>query len=236
MSTEAEQAGQIVRDLVGPFRVTVLEDRGGKRGLVAESEKGGCWPLEELRILHDAVADLAGAMGGAEGFVARVGPVVVSRESIAARGLAYRRRIRFTASSVSIDKWTVVHELGHVWDANCGWRLSRALEVYTGGRTNWLAGLMKGRCGRCDAQSRLPGCNRSGYYYNGPPPAGADRNLNRREDFAESVAAYVYPAVAQQRVARFENDERYGPLLYYADYTQTARHAYIDGLIRGNLF
>jgi hypothetical protein len=89
--------------------------------------------------------------------------------------------------------------------------------------------------GECDERRRLPGCNLFGYFYGDVPPAGSDRNFNRKEDFAESVTAYVYPALVQQRVEPFKDDERYRELLYYTDYTRTQRWAFVDGLIKGTL-
>ena len=80
----------------------------------------------------------------------------------------------------------------------------------------------------------MPGCNRWGYFYGDIPPAGSDQNFNRKEDFAESVTAYVYPAMVQARVDRFK-DGPYRELLYYADYTQTRRWAFVDGLIKGTI-
>jgi len=106
------------------------------------------------------------------------------------------------------------------------------LQAYTGGRTNWLARLIKKWRHQCDEDCRWPGCNSFGYFYAGAPPAGSDRNFNRKEDFAESVTAYVYPTVAQSRVERFKDDDDYGDLLYYSDYTQTKRWAFVDGLVR----
>ena len=81
----------------------------------------------------------------------------------------------------------------------------------------------------------MPGCNRYGYFYGDVPPAGSDQNFNRKEDFAESVTSYVYPALVQPRVDRFKDDEQYRDLLYYADYTQTRRWTFVEGLIKGTI-
>jgi hypothetical protein len=126
--------------------------------------------------------------------------------------------------------------MAHAWDNRSRKRLSARLEQYTGGRTNPLRGLVwrvTHKLGM-DSEEELAGHNKAGYYYGDVPPAGSDRNFNRQEDFAESVAAYVLPAEAQRRVReKYENDDRYRDLLFYEDYTQTLRHRFIDGLAGG---
>lgn len=221
---------RLMSELATTYQVLVseIEDRERPSG-------PSPWSLDELSLLLEAVTNVAQAMGGVAAFVDRLGDIPMRQVDMAHRGLASERGIDFTASSASIDKWTVVHELGHVWDARQGWRLSRALQDYTGGRTCWLAGRLKQWLGRCDGQNRWPGCNRSGYFYAGLPPAGSDRNFNRREDFAEALAAFVYPAEAQSRVERFRGDPDYEALLYYADYTQTGRWSFVDALLRDEL-
>jgi hypothetical protein len=39
----------------------------------------------------------------------------------------------------------------------------------------------------------------------------------------------------QGRVERFKDDDSYRDLLYYPDYTQTLRWAFVDGLIKGTI-
>jgi len=233
---ESQQADRLVQSLAEAYQVTVLKD--WEEQLTDESDviwKGGEWSLDELHILQKGITDLADAMEGVEKFVQHIDSVTISQVAIKHRGLATKHSIRFTSSSASIDTWTVVHELAHVWDAGSGWRLSRALQAYTGGRTSWFAMQIRKRRGQCDEQRRMPGCNRYGYFYGGRPPAGSDQNFNRKEDFAESVAAYVYPSLVQTRVDRFKDDERYRDLLYYPDYTQTRRWAFVDGLFKGTI-
>lgn len=140
-------------------------------------------------------------------------------------------------AGVNFDAWSVVHELGHAWDANDGWRLSKDLEGYTGGFTigpvgrqllrDWLREY-------CDEDNRRPGCNAAGYFYGGIPPKGADVRFNREEDFAESVAAYVFPDEAQQWVERWHGTP-YEDLLWYPDYHETVRWEYVNGLIEGTI-
>jgi hypothetical protein len=236
--TQADRdiAERIAQHLAETYQVAVVKDwgKGEPEGELA-AWRGGEWSLDELDILQKGVADLAAAMGGPHKFFQNLGAMRILQQAMKYRGLAYRGALKFTASPISIDPWTVVHELSHAWDANYGWQLSRALERYTGGYTNFVAMVLKKWRGEFDAESRLPGCNRYGYFYGDKPPAGSDQNFNRKEDFAESVAAYVYPELVQPRVDCFKDDERYRQALYYPDYRQTRRWAFVNGLIHGTI-
>jgi hypothetical protein len=232
---DSQQADQIAQDLQETYQLSVVRDWGEGTEADPQVWSGGEWSLEELHTLQKGVADLAHAMGGPDKFIQNVGSIAISQVEMKHRGLASVHGIKFTASEISIDPWTVVHELAHVWDANSGWRLSKVFESHTGGRTNVVAMALKRVRGECDEKRRLPGCNRFGYFYGDIPPAGSDQNFNRREDFAESVTAYVYPALVQGRVDRFKDDDSYRDVLYYPDYTQTRRWAFVDGLIQGTI-
>jgi hypothetical protein len=233
---DSQPADEVVQNLATTYYVTLVQDWGQ-----ASAEDGsplwrdGEWSMDELHTLQQGITDLAAAMGGPDRFAHNVGHITISQEAIRYRGLASSGGVKFTTSPISIDLWTVVHELSHVWDAHFRWRLSVALERYTGGYTNWMAMQVKRWRTGFDAQRRLPGCNRFGYYYGDIPPAGSDANFNRKEDFAESVAAYVYPKLVQPRVDRFKDDPQYCDVLYYADYTQTRRWSFVDGLIKGTI-
>jgi hypothetical protein len=233
---DSQQANQIAQDLADIHWITVQKDWGERNtetGTVTWS--GGEWSLDELSTLQKGVVDLATAVGGPDRFIQNIGRIRISQVEMKHRGLASIHGIKFTASPISIDAWTVVHELAHVWDANSSWRLSKAMEAYTGGYTNWVAMLIKRARGNCDQERRWSGCNRFGYFYGDVPPAGSDQNFNRKEDFAESVAAYVYPTEVQRRVDRFKEDDQYQELLYYADYTQTKRWAFVQDLVTGSI-
>jgi len=54
-------------------------------------------------------------------------------------------------------------------------------------------------------------------------------SFNRREDFAESVAAYIYPRLAEEKVR-----DRYlgNTYLYYSSYNTTLRWQYVNTLIK----
>jgi len=220
---DAREMERIAASLATDFGITVVRE---------DSEP---WSPDELATLRDGVHDLSRALRGPARFIENVGSLTVRQVEMRARGLTSCGEIKFTAAPVSIDRWTVVHELAHAWDANQRWRLSDALQAATGGYTSLWRKLVLTLLRRCDEKRRLPGCNRFGYFYGGVPPAGSDRNFNRREDLAESVAAYVYPSEAQRRVSKYRHRADYQPLLYYADYTATERWAFIDRLMRGEM-
>jgi hypothetical protein len=169
-------------------------------------------------------------MKGANKFIENIGGVTVSQDPINARALTYPHRIKFTSSSVSIDSWTVVHELAHAWDANFNWGLSKKLEKYTGGYTSINAAASKWKAGECDLNQMLPGCNNAGYFFGGITPAGSDANFNRFEDFAESVTAYIYPIEAQRKVVKYKEMVGY-EFLFYQDYTKLPRWIFINDLL-----
>ncbi|MEW6217631.1 MAG: RHS repeat-associated core domain-containing protein [Candidatus Bipolaricaulota bacterium] len=249
-SEEAAYADAFVEALWITYRVRVVVDWGYVPEAVPVPQPGdavrsGCWQqgewsLDELHTLWLGVVDLAIAMRGQSAFVRNAGGITVSQEDIGrSGGLTWPHRIKYTSSSSSFGRWTVVHELSHAWDANFGWSLSAGLEELTGGHTSLIGrNIVRHRLDRCDPPNfRLPGCNAAGYFYEGPPAAGSDVNFNRFEDFAESATAYVYPEEAFGRMWRIvQKDFRnYGPVLYYRDYTETQRWAYIHGLIMGGL-
>lgn len=191
----------------------------------------GNWTLDELKTLEAGVTNLAKAMGGANTFISNIGGVNVEQGYLLmARGKTMRHRIRFTDSPTSIDEWTVIHELGHAWDANFGWWLSKGLEEFTGGYTNWINARINQLFGNCYGERTSPGCNRTGYFYEDKPPAGSDRLFNRKEDFAEAVVGYVHPDWVQARAADFGL-----PYLFYENYRESPRWSYIDGLIKGTI-
>jgi hypothetical protein len=237
---EAKDADQKVEGLENIYQVRVFKAWGfvtrptnysGPATSTSCVWQKGEWTFHELEILEAGVTNLANAMGSAGKFISNIGGVTVSQNSIWARGLTTRHRIRFTNSSHSIDEWTVIHELGHAWDANFGWRLSEGLENATGGYTvPPVSPDLVPIFTTCDPDRRLPGCNDAGYFYNGVPPAGSDAHFDRKEDFAESVVGYVHPSLVQQRAASFSM-----PALSYPDFTQTPRYTYIEGLIKGTI-
>jgi len=209
----------------------------------------GRWTLQELQLVQFAVERLADAMGGPEQFHHFIG-LVEFRKTPFACGRGCTRGIvvelmdngrppdpnmppsdLIIREGVNFDAWTIVHELGHVWDAHWGWHLSWGLMRFTGG---YIA--FDFMPGWCDPEFRLPGCSRWGYFYGGIPPKGSDIYFNPQEDFAESVAAYVFPEEAQQWLIRtFRTAPEYYEMFVYSDYRETLRWEYVNGLIKGTI-
>jgi hypothetical protein len=117
-----------------------------------------------------------------------------------------------------LTTWTVVHEFGHAWDASQFWALSWRLLWATRSR------------GPVPVLHQLWPLQKSYWYRVGslPPPCGCNRDFNRFEDFAESVAAYVYPEEAHLRAIQCGFPyEAHG----YASFLQTLRAKFISLLI-----
>ncbi|MFZ3069776.1 MAG: hypothetical protein WA110_01455, partial [Anaerolineaceae bacterium] len=98
------------------------------------------------------------------------------------------------------------------------------LEEFTGG---WTDPSIKADC---QGETKLPGCNKYGYFYGGIPPKGADSNFNRKEDFAESFAAIFYVDIAQKWVNQY-NYYPYKDYLFYPNYLVTPRGMWMRTLI-----
>ncbi|MCJ7434448.1 MAG: hypothetical protein MUO77_13250 [Anaerolineales bacterium] len=187
----------------------------------------GSWSIDELDHLHTAIALLADVMGGSDKVVQNLGGVIVQKLDIGIQGgNAIAHHVNLNTKG-SFSTWTVIHEFAHAWDANCGWRLSAALEKHTGGFTSRRLSLIYKILGYWDAgphgseekpgrRGRKPGCNSAGYFY-GDKPSGSNWKFNRKEDFAESVAMYIgwqgdndLSGQAHGRIRRYElqNGER----------------------------
>jgi RHS repeat-associated protein len=235
---ESTEANKIVKDL-RVYRVFVRVDWGmahfsssymNQPGVPFSTcaWKKGQWELAELRELKMGVRDLSRSMGGLNKFIFNLGYVDVYKYKMSHKAAGGKNYLKVNYDKHNLDRWTVVHELGHSWDAKNNWKWSEGLEIFTtalGPRTQPSV---------CDADQRLPGCNNAGYVYGGIPAAGSDKNFDAREDFAESLAAYVYPGKAHDRVKKYRyiNNGIYKDFLYYSDYRTTDRWAYIDSLIR----
>jgi len=212
---EVERALEIIDLLQRDYGVFIQVDWGWQPvPHPAPGEPGqiwieGAWELAELETVLQAVGDLAGVMGGAERFRENLGGVRIARQQMRAGGRARAHRVWLNAGGFT--KWTVVHELGHAWDAANSWRLSRGLEEFTGGRTVW------------EWRGWLP---RRIYKFGGVPPKGADQRFNRLEDFAESVTTYVYPGEAQVFIQQHFPPDRF-PDFQYENYYQTQRALYV---------
>jgi hypothetical protein len=159
------------------------------------------WHARDLELLYASITLIADVMGGNENFKRQLGEILIERtDTGASLGLAYKGRIKLSEKT-QFSAWSVIHELAHVWDAKNQWKLSLALEKFTGGYTNlllskikkripsqWDAGL-QGSENKPGYYGRKPGVNAYGYFY-ADTPSGANWRFNRKEDFAESVVMY----------------------------------------------
>jgi hypothetical protein len=226
---------QITTRLHSDFQIKIVEDKN--------------WLTPDLELLHASIALFAEVMGGNDNFKRLLGDVRVERADTGTKlALAYKDRIQLSATGKP-GSWSVIHELAHVWDAKNQWKLSLALEEYTGGFTDpSLSKTIKGISDRWDAGSggaerkpgfygRKPGVNAYGYFY-GDRPSGSNWNFNRKEDFAESVVMYCgwgrdnpLSKTAHGRIERYllpngAKDPVYGIADNWTDY---ARYFYPEG-------
>lgn len=195
--SDAQYASQKLDLLKSEFLVEIHRDWGEEAG----SWQSGIWMKEELDKLHHTLLCFAECIGGPAKLRECTGGVTVHREDMGNHGgEALAHRVSFSIRQ-TFSAWTVVHEFAHAWDANYGWKLSRALEKYSGGYTSRPLSFLKRLTGQSDSglfnqedkpgrRGRKPGCNRAGYFY-GDKPSGSNWNFNRIEDFAEAVAMYV---------------------------------------------
>jgi len=149
----------------------------------------GSWTEDDLRYVGEAVQDLATLMGGPARFRAALRWVLLwrapFRTPMAAMAAPLLDVVYFKGASWGDPpelKWQTVHELAHVWDIRSFYRLSSGLKNASGssyGRFRWQPPI---------PFEYDPG---DGWLEGRKPP------LNALEDWAESVATYVYPSHAQ---------------------------------------
>lgn len=239
--SEFQKADEKLTQLREEYRVDVLSDWGYKNPDESSTWRQGTWSISELDKLHNAINILANGMGGADRFIQNLGGVTIKKSNIGTHGgEATKHRISLSAKG-TFSAWTAVHEMAHAWDANHQWKLSIALERYTGGFTNLTLSRIKKYFGPWDVvargeedkpghHGRLRGSNAAGYFY-GDKPSGSNWSFNRKEDFAESVAMYLgwqtnndLSAWAEARINRYllENgtkDKNFG-VDNWADYAK----------------
>jgi hypothetical protein len=138
-------------------------------------------------------------------------------ETMSHLGLTSKGLVRLNPRGLT--EWTVVHELAHAWDASQGWRLSVALREHTYSRAAW------GWLRKLFPESPL-------FWYrvgSPPPPCGAGRNFTAREDFAESVTAFIFPEKAMEKASKRNMPyEKFG----YSHFHNTPRGEFIQALIQ----
>jgi hypothetical protein len=149
----------------------------------------GSWSENELRHILGATEDLATLMGGSTRFRRELRWVLISRvpwrTSMAAMAVTLLDVVYFQTASWGDPpelKWQTVHELAHVWDMRKLLRFSRGLKRATGSRY-----------GRPIRRLPVP----FEYHAGGGWLEGRKPPINALEDWADSVATYVYPDYAQ---------------------------------------
>jgi RHS repeat-associated protein len=220
---ELQRADDILNLLTNDYDVKIRKDWGW-RGLPGAREwNAGAWTIDELETVLQAVTDLSTAMGGAQNFRDTLEGVRIHRKDMNNPGEANANDVWLSTTTWNdTDPWSVVHELGHAWDAAHGWQSSKDMQSAIG------AGFAH------PIRHALDRSNPAHWYDpgDGPPPCGIDGNFNRKEDFAEAVAAYVDPQEAQRRANRrnwpYTNPARgYN----YADFYATPRGQHIQALM-----
>jgi RHS repeat-associated protein len=212
---EDQDAGNILQQLEA-FDVAIKIDWGTKQN----KWNNGLWTLNELRMVLDAVTDLAISMGGSDNFKSYLGGVLITQKVMKHGGLGTAHKVTLNASNFS--KWTVVHELAHAWDGVNSWNLSDNMQHDLG-------------AGFRHPIRHFLNDNDPRYWYdpgNGPPPCGIDGNFNAKEDFAESVTAYTYLAEALAKASSGNypyNDSGRG--YSYSGFQNTPRGQYIQALM-----
>ncbi len=243
--TDYQYAQEKLAQLKADYQVEVTAD-WGQGSPDANAWTPGTWVKDELDRLQNAITLMADVMGGKENFVQNLCGVTVRKVDIGSHGGEALAHLVRLSPNGTFSSWTVVHEFGHAWDANYGWRLSRLLEKYTGGFTNPFLSLLKRLIRLSDSgvfgpeikpgrYGRLPGCNQAGYFY-GDRPSGSNWSFNRLEDFAESVAMYIgwergndLSQHAHDRVVRYQlEDGGRDPFNVVDNWRTYARYFYPD--------
>ncbi len=138
-------------------------------------------------------------------------------EDIKELGLTSKGLVRLNPKYIT--EWTVVHELAHAWDAANNWLISDLLrrDTHSGFRFHWLHLRYRER--------------KQFWYHIGSPPApcGVDKNFNAKEDFAESVTAYLFPDEARRRASKRGFSYEFNGFIHFHD---TPRGKFIHSLFR----
>ena len=146
-----------------------------------------------------------------------VGAVRYTFEDIKELGLTSKGLVRLNPKYLT--EWTIIHELAHAWDAGNNWLISDILrrETHSGFRSRWL-------------HSIYPNRKQFLYHVGSPPaPCGIDKNFTAKEDFAESLTAYLFPDEARCRASRRGYSYEFNGFIHFHD---TPRGQFIHSLLR----
>jgi RHS repeat-associated protein len=191
----------------------------------------GRWNLNELKTIYQTGADISSAVGGIDNMKKLFGNVNFEKKVMADNARGDAHHVWLNSDSSKWKNWDIAHELGHSWDALSGWENSRELENFTGGHTNLFQGLLF-RFGLSGCVNDLiTGCNYAGYYYGGVPPKGSNLLFNRKEDFAETFAAFIYPEKAQNFISATAATNKEWNQFRYDNYLMTPRGLWISTIV-----
>lgn len=138
-------------------------------------------------------------------------------EDIKELGLTSKGLVRLNPKGIT--EWTIVHELAHAWDAANGWLISDIMrkETHSGFHFHWL-------------HSNYPNRKQFWYHVGSPPaPCGIDKNFTAKEDFAESLTAYLFPDEARRRASKRGYSYEFNGFIHFHD---TPRGQFIHSLLR----
>lgn len=162
-------------------------------------------PAKADEILCRAIARIQSAAADPAKICDFVKGIKYKFEDIPQRGLTSRGLIRLNPNGMT--EWTVIHELAHAWDASLGWQLSERMRKATRSRFTipWL-------------HRRFPANARFWYHVGSPPaPCGIDKNFNAKEDFAESVTAYLFPDEARHKASKRNASYEFNGFIHFHD-------------------
>jgi hypothetical protein len=170
-------------------------------------------------LLCDAIEKLQACAAGSTEPFDWVSSVKYRFEVMSQLGLTSKGLVRFNPKGLT--EWTIVHELAHAWDASLDWQLSKRMRKATHSYflCRWL-------------HKRFPEDPRFWYHVGSPPPpCGAARNFNEKEDFAEADTAYLFPEEAHRRaLKRNASYEAHG----FSHFHATPRGKFIAELFNKN--
>ncbi len=173
----------------------------------------GTWSLLEMEALALAFSDIEAGFHGLDHtravyrdtIIRRLNEDGQSEVSIPINVVKVRNGTFSQGAGIQAAHFVLIHELLHRMDMVHGLDLSEKYETATGGKTETLLG---GTCSREVAGSLSGACT----YTAGPNVVSNYAKTDRREDFADSGAAYVYSGNINNLTGTNTNHRINGPL------------------------